>query len=144
MINKQKKTKVNIQEDLQILTLLFLSWVHKWRNKTKYKDGGQYLTFFKKKNDGGQFAARGFGSVSQVDLLILHLRIMGTLRLSAWRRSSSCATCRQFDLDRDTDGAELRVQVTHRGTMGEEGKGVLRETPPSLKPWLRFSTRNGH
>lgn len=74
--NKQKKTKVNIQEDLQILTLLFLSWVHKWRNKTKNKDGGQYLTLLKN-IDGGQFATLGFRSVSQVDLLRLTLELGG-------------------------------------------------------------------
>lgn len=54
---------MNIQEDLQILTLLFLSWVHEWRNKTKNKDGGQDLTFFKKM-DGEQLATLGLRSVS--------------------------------------------------------------------------------
>lgn len=57
---------MNIQEDLQILTLLCLSWVHKWRNKTN-----------KKNKDGGQVAIFGFRSVSQVELLRLTLELGG-------------------------------------------------------------------
>lgn len=61
MINKQIH-KVDIQEDLQIITFLLYSWEHKWRNKAKNKDRGQHMTFF---IDGSQDGACGVRSTSK-------------------------------------------------------------------------------